>query len=200
MRWRRNFLTGLVVLAPLGVTLAVLIWLFRTLDAILGGPLQAIAGVHVPGLGLLLLAVAVWVTGWVANYAIGRQLISWWTGLLARVPLLRHLYNTLTQIAHTIAGGERRLFLRTVLVPLPGGESYRLGWVTAEDNPAAERALGEPCLNVFVPATPNAATGLVLVIPKSRARPIDLTVEEGLQLVISAGATPLGRRTQPPRE
>jgi uncharacterized membrane protein len=79
-------------------------------------------------------------------------------------------------------------------VPLPGGESYRLGWVTAEDNPAAEAALGEPCLNVFVPATPNAATGLVIVIPKSRARPINLTVEEGLQLVVSAGAAPPGPR------
>lgn len=194
-RWRRYFLTGLVVVAPIGVTFVVLKWLFQTLDAILGQPLEDIAGVHVPGLGLLLLVVVVFGAGWLANYAIGRQVISWWTGLLARVPLLRHFYTTLTQIADTIAGGERRLFLRTVLVPQPGGDGYRLGWVTAEDNPAAEQALGEPCLNVFLPATPNAATGLVLVVPKSRTRPLNVTVEEGVQFVISAGASPLGTRT-----
>ena len=186
-RWRRYFFTGLVIVAPIGVTLAVLRWLFLTLDAILGQPLQDIAGVHVPGLGLLLLVATVFAAGWVASYAIGRQLLSWWTGLLARVPLLRLFYTTLTQLVDTLGGGERRLFLRTVLVPLPGGESYRLGWVTAEDNPAAERALGEPCLNVFVPATPNAATGLVLVVPKSKARPIEISVEEGLHFVVSAG-------------
>jgi len=186
-RWRRYFVTGLVIVAPIGVTLAVLRWLFLTLDAILGQPLQDIVGVHVPGLGLLLLVAAVFAAGWVASYAIGRQLLSWWTGLLARVPLLRVLHTTLTQLADTLGGGERRLFLRTVLVPLPGGESYRLGWVTAEDNPAAERALGEPCLNVFVPATPNVTTGLVLVVPKSKARPIDMSVEEGLHFVVSAG-------------
>jgi hypothetical protein len=103
-RWRRYFLTGLVVVAPVGVTLAVLWWLFRTLDAILGGPLEQLLGVHVPGLGLLLLFATICATGWVARYAIGRQLIAWWSGVLVRFPLTGRLYGTLAQIAQAIAG------------------------------------------------------------------------------------------------
>ena len=196
-RWRRYFLTGLVVVAPLGVTVAVLWWLFRTLDAILGDPLEQLLQRHVPGLGLLLLLVAVLLVGWVAHYAIGRQLIGWWSGVLARFPLTGRLYGTLAQVAQAIAGGERQLFLRTVLVELPGGESYRLGWVTAETNPAAEAALGEPCVNVFVPGTPNAASGIVLIVPRRATRALDLTIEEGLQLVVSAGAVVPGRALAP---
>ena len=204
-RWRRYFFTGLVVVAPVGVMLAVLWWLFRTLDAILGGPLEQVLHVHVPGLGLLLLVATICATGWVAHYAIGRQLIAWWSGVLVRFPLTGRLYGTLVQIAQAIAGGERRLFLRTVLIELPD-RTFRLGWVTAETNPAAEAVLGEPCLNVFVPATPNAASGIVLIVPARHARPIDLTIEEGLQFIVSAGAAlrdaprphPADRPTTPP--
>ena len=83
-RLRRYFFTGLVVLAPVGATAAILVWLFNTLDAILGTPLQRVIGMHVPGLGLLLLALAILGIGWLATYALGRQLIAWWNNKIGR--------------------------------------------------------------------------------------------------------------------
>ena len=187
-RLRRYFFTGLVVLAPVGATAAILVWLFNTLDAILGTPLQRVIGMHVPGLGLLLLALAILGICWLATYALGRQLIAWWNNMLARFPIAGRIYNTASQIVQAVLGGGRRVFLRTVLVEFPTPGSYAIGWVTAEQNPAAEAVVGEPCVNVFVATTPNPTSGYLLIVPRTRTRPVDLTIEEGMKLVISAGA------------
>ncbi len=187
-RLRRYFLTGLIVLAPLGATVVILVWLFEKLDAILGVSLQRLLGVHIPGLGLLLLALVILAIGWLAHYAIGRQLIAWWNSVLARFPLTARIYNAASQIAQTFMGEHGRIFQRTVLIEFPSPGSYAIAWVTAEENSFAEALLGEPCLNVFVATTPNPTSGYLLVVPKSRTRPLDISIEEGMKLVISAGA------------
>lgn len=186
-RLRRYMLTGLVVLAPVGATALILAWLFRFLDGILGDPLRRILGWNVPGLGLLLLGLAVLVLGWLAHYTLGHELIAVWNRFLARFPLTATIYNASSQIVQSFVAEKRRIFLRTVLVPFPTDHSWALGWVTAERSPFAEAILGEPCLHVFIASTPNPTTGWVLIIPLSRTRPIDLTIEEGMKLLLSGG-------------
>jgi len=185
---RRYFITGLVVLAPVGATVAILVWMFNTFDAILGTPLQRVVGVRIPGLGVVLLTATIFGIGWLAHYAVGRQLIAWWNGVLAKFPVAGRIYNTSSQVVQAVLGGGRRVFLRTVLVEFPTPGSYAIAWVTAEQNPVAEAVIGEPCVNVFVATTPNPTSGFLLVVPRSRTRPVDLTIEEGMKLVISAGA------------
>lgn len=187
-RLRRYFLTGLVVLAPLGVTAVVLVWLFRTLDAILGDSLRQLLGRSIPGLGLLLLAASVVLLGWIAHYAIGKQLIALWNRFLARFPLTATIYNASSQIVQTFVGDKQRPFLRSVLVPFPTENAWVLGWVTAESSPFAEAVLGEACVHVFVASTPNPTTGWALIVPRSRTKPVDISVEEGMKLVLSGGA------------
>lgn len=197
-RVRRYFFTGLVVLAPLGVTAAILVWLFNALDAIFGTPLQRLLGVRIPGLGLVLLLLAVLVIGWLANYAMGRQFINWWHGVLGRFPVIGRIYSAASQIAQTLVAGKRRVFLRTVLIEFPTPGTYAIAWVTAEDNPFAEAILGEPCVNVFLATTPNPTSGYLLIVPKSRTQPLDFSIEEGMKLVISAGAVlPSGAGSSP---
>jgi uncharacterized membrane protein len=186
--WRRYFITGLVVLFPLGVTVLVLSWLFRTLDAILGDPLERLLGMPIPGLGLVLLLLTVFGIGWLANYAIGRRLITWGNAILARFPLTSRIYNATSQIVQTFMGDQQSVFQRTVLIEFPTAGSYALAWVTAEENRFAESLLGEPCVNVFVATTPNPTSGYFLIVPRSRTRPLSLSVDEAMQLVISAGA------------
>lgn len=186
-RLRRYFLTGLVVVAPLGATVVILGWLFRTLDAILGDPLRQLLGRSIPGLGLLLLVVCVFLLGWVAHYAIGKELIGLWNRFLARFPLTATIYNASSQIVQTFMGEHRRIFLRTVLVPFPSQDSWAIGWVTSEQSPFAEAVLGEPCVHVFIASTPNPTTGWVLIVPVSRTRALDLSVEEGMKLLLSGG-------------
>jgi len=187
-RLRRYFITGLVVLAPVGATVAILVWMFNTFDAILGTPLQRVVGVRIPGLGVVLLTATIFGIGWLAHYAVGRQLIAWWNDVLAKFPVAGRIYNTSSQVVQAVLGGGRRVFLRTVLVEFPTPGSYAIAWVTAEQNPVAEAVIGEPCVNVFVATTPNPTSGFLLVVPRSRTRPVDLTIEEGMKLVISAGA------------
>ena len=186
-RVRRYLWTGLVVLAPIGATVVILTWLFRTLDAILGDPLRRVLGWNIPGLGLLLLLATVLALGWLAHYTIGHQLIAMWNRFLARFPLTATIYNASSQIVQTFVSEKRRIFLRSVLVPFPTEDSWALGWVTSEHSPFAEAVLGEPCLHVFIASTPNPTTGWVLVIPTRRTRAVDLTVEEGMKLILSGG-------------
>jgi uncharacterized membrane protein len=186
-RIRRYLLTGLVVLAPVGATALILAWLFRTLDGILGDPLRRILGWNIPGLGVLLLFITVLVLGWLATYTLGHQLIAVWNRFLGRFPLTATIYNASSQIVQTFVGEKRRIFLRAVLVPYPTEHSWALGWVTSESSPFAEAVLGEPCLHVFLASTPNPTTGWILIVPASRTHPVDLSVEEGMKLILSGG-------------
>jgi uncharacterized membrane protein len=197
-RIRRYFLTGLVVLAPLGLTAFILVWLFQRLDAILGGPLRDVVGWRVPGVGLLLLVALILFIGWLAHYTVGHQLIAWWNTLLGRFPLTARIYNATSQIVQTFMGDQRRVFLRTVLIPYPSADTWALAWVTKEGSALAEALLGEPCVHVFVASTPNPTTGWFLIVPVSKTRALDITVEEGMKLVLSAGAVvPRGVESDP---
>jgi len=195
-RLRRYFLVGLVVIAPVGVTIWILQWLFLRLDAILGVPLRAALGFPIPGLGLVLLALSVIVVGWLAHLAAGRQLLRWWNAALSRFPLVGRLYSAVSQIIQTVLGSRRTLFIRTVLIPYPTEDLWAVAFVTRENPPEMEHILGEPCVNVFVPTTPNPTSGFMLIVPKSKTRDVDTTVEEAMKLVISAGSVQ-ARLTRP---
>jgi uncharacterized membrane protein len=196
-RLRRYFLVGLIIIAPVGVTLAILSWLFQRIDGLLGVPLQRAIGVRIPGLGFVLLLVFVVVVGWVVHLAAGRQMLHWWNHSLARFPLTGRIYNAVSQIVQSVVGRRKRLFLRTVLIPYPTEGLWAIAFVTNEDTPEMSRVLGEPCVNVFVPTTPNPTSGFMLVVPHARARDAQISVEEAMKLVISAGAVNPSDRYSP---
>ena len=194
-RVRRYLLVGLVVTAPVGITVYVLVWAFNTLDAILGTPLQAWLGVRVPGLGFVLLGLSVIEVGWLVHRAVGRQLLHWWNTALVRFPLTGRIYNALSQITQSLVGAERRVFRRTVLVPYPTQDMWAVAFVTNETPDVLSAVAGEPCLNVFVPTTPNPTSGFLLVVPRRMVRELPMSVEDAMKLVISAGALVPGGET-----
>ncbi len=187
-RLRRYFLVGLVVIAPVGLTVFVLAWVFNVLDSILGDPLQDFLRLRIPGLGFVLLAAFVFLVGWVVHQAVGRQLLYWWNQALVRFPLTGRIYNTLSQIVQGILGDQRRVFRRTVLIPYPTQGLWAVGFVTSEEPGAVSAAVGEPCVNVFVPTTPNPTSGFLLIVPRERLRELPISIEEAMKLIISAGA------------
>lgn len=192
VRLRRDFLTGLIVIAPVGVTVVVLMWMFRTIDDILGTPLRAALGVRIPGLGFILLVVAVTLVGLTARLAAGRQLLHWWNEALTRFPLTGRIYSAISQIVQSVVGEQTKLFRRTVLVPYPTDGMWAVGFVTNLQAPVMSRIVGEPCVNVFVPTTPNPTSGFMLVVPRSKVRETDISIEEAMKLIISAGAVSPG--------
>ena len=187
-RLRRYFFTGLIVIAPVGVTAVVLVWLFQQIDNILGTPLQNLLGFRIPGLGLVLLVLAVMGVGWAVHRAAGRQFLHFWNEALARFPLTGRIYNAMSQIVQTIVGERRSFFRRTVLIPYPTEGIWAVAFVTNEDDPVMTTIIGEPCVNVFVPTTPNPTSGFMLVVPKTKIKEMGITIDEAMKLVISAGA------------
>ena len=187
-RLRRYFLVGMVIIAPVGLTLLFLRWLFLRVDSILGVPIRDFFGLSIPGLGLILLVLIVLITGWAVHLAVGRQLLRWWNAALLKFPFAGRIYSAISQIIQAVVGSRRTLFIRAVLVPYPTQHSWVVAFVTREEPPEMGELLGEPCVNVFVPTTPNPTTGFMLVVPLSKTKPLDTTVEEAMKLIVSAGA------------
>jgi uncharacterized membrane protein len=192
-RLRRYFFVGLIVIAPVGLTIFVLRWIFETLDAILGRPLQAAIGLRVPGLGFVLLGLVVLSVGWIVHKTVGRRILDTWNQTMVRFPVAGRLYNAASQIVQSLASDRSRIFKRTVLVPYPTDGLWAVGFVTNEQAPVMSRLVGVPCINVFVPTTPNPTSGFLLVIPRDRVIEANISIEEAMKFVISAGAlSPIG--------
>jgi uncharacterized membrane protein len=193
IRLRRYFFVGLIVIAPVGLTIFVLRWIFETLDAILGRPLQAAIGLRVPGLGFVLLGLVVLSVGWIVHKTVGRRILDTWNQTMVRFPVAGRLYNAASQIVQSLASDRSRIFKRTVLVPYPTDGLWAVGFVTNEQAPVMSRLVGVPCINVFVPTTPNPTSGFLLVIPRDRVIEANISIEEAMKFVISAGAlSPIG--------
>ncbi len=188
LRLRRYFLVGLVVIAPVGFTVVVLRWIFETVDAILGEPLQAALKVRIPGLGFVLLGLVVLGVGWVVHRAVGRRLLQTWNQTLVRFPVAGRLYNAASQIVQGILSDQSRVFKRVVLVPFPSDHLWSVGFITNDDSAAMTRVLGRPCVNVFVPTTPNPTTGFMLVVPRDQIRETAISIEDAVKFIISAGS------------
>lgn len=188
-RLQQYFVVGLVVVTPVGVTILVLSWAFRTIDAIFGRPFQASVGVRVPGLGVVILVLLVLLVGWAVHHAVGRRLVQSWDRALSRFPLTRRVYNAGSQIVQAVLTGDRRVFSRAVLVPYPSDGLWAVGFVTNEETPLFSEVVGEPCLSVFVPTTFSVPpSGYLIVVPETRVRPLDVGVEDAFKFVVSAGA------------
>jgi uncharacterized membrane protein len=197
-RIRRYLVTGLVVIAPVGVTAYVLVWLFQRLDPILGRHLPALGIRQVPGLGLLALLLIVFAVGWTSQRALGRRLLFWWNTGLSRLPFARRIYQASAQIAQAVLDREEKLFRYCALVEFPAPGSWALVFETATAPPAVAAVVGGGAVSVFLPTAPNPTSGYLLVVPRDRVHRIPLSVEDGLKMVLSAGVAVPG--ATPPDE
>jgi uncharacterized membrane protein len=186
-RLRRYLLTGIVVSAPVGVTILVLRWIFLKLDAILGRVFTQL-GLEIPGLGLLALLVLLVALGWLASQAIGHEVIGLGKRFLTRFPLTRSIYGAASQIVEQLVGEGKKSFRTCVLIEYPRPGCWALGFLTGTAPREIDGAAGEESLAVFLPTTPNPTSGYLLFLPRSQVRLLKMSVEEGFKLVISGGA------------
>jgi uncharacterized membrane protein len=185
---RRYFFTGLLVLLPVVVTVSVLWRFFFALDDILGRFVETYLGRSVPGVGLVALIALILGIGAVASNFLGKRLIRIGERLVARVPLMGWIYRTTKQLFSTILEERGESFRKVVLVSYPQKGTYSVAFVTSESPTSVESELGKGFVTVFLPTTPNPTSGFLLVVPAEDVIPMNLSVDEGLRLVISAGA------------
>jgi uncharacterized membrane protein len=185
---RRYFLTGIIAILPVFVTAWVLVKVFFAIDNTVTPFMARWVGFEIPGLGFLVTILSVLLIGVFASNLIGRQIIHLFERLFSRVPLVSRIYNAVKQIGDGILGQQRNLFKQVVLFEYPRRGCWAMGFVTSRHHGYLVEHTGKPHLHVFVPTTPNPTSGFLLFLPEEDLINLDISVEDGLKLVISGGA------------
>lgn len=197
VRLRRHLVTGVIVVAPIAVTIYALVLVFNFLDNLLGAHLRPLVGRPLPGLGIAVLLVLLVGVGWISRRAAGRRLVGWGNEILSRFPVTRKVYNASSQIVQSMLDRDEKLFQGVALAEYPMAGSWTLVFPTSRAPRQVEETVGERSVSVFLPTVPNPTTGYLLVLPASRLHMLEMTVEEGFKMVISAGvAVPTGERVR----
>ncbi len=192
-RFRTYLITGLLALAPSAITLWVLYKLLNWTDNLLGRYLKFPAfGMHrIPGLGLVATFFLLLFVGWMATivgrWLGGRPLLRMWDHLLNRIPGVGLLYGSTKSFGEAFFQNRKSTFQQVVLVPWPYPGVYRIGFIAATAGPSVRKRLGDEIEVVFVPHTPNPASGFVHYVPRSQLIFLDWSVEEGLKVIVSGG-------------
>lgn len=191
--FRRAFLTGLLVLAPLGITSWVFVWLFRTVDDFARPWLLRIPWIRggLPeegyiGLGVAVTVVLVVLVGFFANNLLGKTFFGGVDRLINRIPWIKGVYGATKEIAGVVFSDQGRAFRKVVCFEYPRRATYSIGFVTLDPNEDAE--LQNDYYHVFLPTSPNPTSGYFLLVPKDDTVTLPMTVEEGLKLIVSGGS------------
>jgi uncharacterized membrane protein len=193
-RLRNYFLTGLVVAGPVAVT-AWLIWWFVTWVDNLVRPLIPIAyrpetylPIAVPGFGLIIAFVALTLLGFLTANLVGSSVVSFGEGVLSRMPIVRPIYRTTKQIFQTLFSAGESSFRRVGLVEFPAPGMWSLVFLTQPPSaPIAAHLPQTEHISAFLPCTPNPTTGFFFYVPRADVIDLDITVEQAMSLLISAG-------------
>jgi uncharacterized membrane protein len=188
-RLRTYLITGLLVLAPTALTLWVFFRLLNWVDNLLGRYLRfSFVDYHrIPGLGLLATLLLLILVGWVASWIGSHQLLRMWDRLLARIPGVGILYGSTKSLGEAFFSKKQEVFRQVVLVPWPHTGMWRVGFLTGPPTARVRRTFDEDIEVVFVPHTPNPASGFVHYVPRASVIYLDWPVEEGIKVVISGG-------------
>lgn len=199
--WRANFFTGLLVVLPVVVSLAIVLWLFGTIsnvtDSLLfflprtlthgpegKGPMTWYWSVLALLLGILLVAVVGRAT---RNY-IGRKLILAVDRLMSSVPLLNKIYGTLKQVNEAFTSTQKSSFKQVVLIEYPRHGIHTIAFLTNDDIPEASARLNQRMVGVFVPTTPNPTSGFLVMVPQEQITRLDMSVSDAFKYVFSLGS------------
>jgi uncharacterized membrane protein len=184
---KRYFVAGLLVIVPIWGTYLILKALFTSLDGVLGSVAQGFLGRYIPGLGLILLVVVIFVVGLLATNLLGRRLVAYGEDLMHRLPVVRTVYATIKAVVDTLSMQGKEQFNRVVLIEFPRKGQYSLAFVTGVTEGEVQEVTKERVINVYVPTTPNPTSGYFLLVPESEIIPLTMSVEDGMKMIISGG-------------
>ncbi len=193
-RLRASFLTGLIVVLPVGLT----IWLIWSVIGWIDSWILPLVptqfrpdqyfGFDLRGIGVVIFLLFTVVIGWLAKGYIGRSLIRWGEGVVDRMPVVRSVYNGLKQIAETVFSQGETKFDRACVIEYPRKGIWGIGFVsTRAKGELAEKIPEEEVLTVFIATTPNPTSGFLLYVPRRDVVFLDMSVEDAAKLIISAG-------------
>ncbi|KXW59130.1 DUF502 domain-containing protein [Ferrovum myxofaciens] len=201
---KRYFITGIVVLIPVVITLWVLRVIVTTLDQTLfllppNLRPETLFGMNVPGLGVLLTLCIVLLTGVVAANFLGQRLLTLVERLLDKIPVVNSIYSSVKQVSDTLFSSSGQAFRQVLLIRYPHADCWTLAFQTGIPQGLVATHLGEPHLNVYVPTTPNPTSGFFLMVPCREVIELDISVDDALKHIISMGVVE-PRQKHPPKK
>lgn len=190
---RKYLLTGLLIWVPLIITLWVLNLVVGTLDQVLlllpeQWTPERVVGHRIPGLGVLITALVLLLSGVIAANVIGNRLLKFWDNILKRIPFFNTIYSSVKQVSDTLLASNGQAFRKAVLIHYPHADAWTIAFLTGTPSGEVARRLGaEGLISVYVPTTPNPTSGFFLVLAKKDTIELDMSVDEALKYVISMG-------------
>lgn len=204
--FKHFFLSGLLVLAPLFLTMVVISYLFKLADAFVVNPVFKVLPFDIDAsiqvfLTKILIAVCVVAfvvaIGVAAEKIFARQVMAIGEAILKRIPLFSKVYGSIQEIAQAFFGDKKGIFKRVVFIEYPRKGIYSMGFVTQDKPWEINTLTGKDVQTVFVPSPPNPATGLFVFVPKDEILASNISIEEAVRLVLSGGAAIPGQRIAP---
>ena len=196
-RVRNYFFTGIIVTAPIAITFAFAMWVINWIDSKVVplipsayNPqvlLQEHTGLHIPGIGLVVVLIGLTLIGFLAAGLLGRFIVRVGENLLNRMPIIRSIYGALKQIFETVLRSSSRSFREVALIEYPRRGIWAIGFITTKTTGEVRSEIKEDVVNVFLPTTPNPTSGFLLFVPRKDLVVLDMGVEEAIKMIVSAG-------------
>ncbi len=180
---RRQFLAGILVILPIGVTIWVLVWIFTSINNILQPLVSSIIGRTIPGLGFAIMIVLVYLVGVMASNITTRRIVGYGESLLHRVPIVRPIYSSIKQIIDSFSAPGQDGFKQVVIAEFPMKGTRTIGFVT---NELLDKDGGK-LLCIFIPTAPNPTSGFLQIVREEDVIRVDMSVDDALKVVVSAG-------------
>ena len=188
---RNYFITGVLVLIPIGVTVYLTLFFIKIFSKILP---QEINPNHylpysIPGLEIIISIIVITVIGWLSLSFLGKKLVKLVNDIFKRIPFLRTVYSAIGQMTQSFAQSRKSKKKSVVLVEYPRKGSWAVGFATKENKGEIRRKVDRDLINVFIPTTPNPTSGFLLMFPKDEVVYLDMSFEEASKFIVSAGTS-----------
>ena len=187
---RNNFIAGIVVLIPIGITLYLTLFIIRISGKIIPREINPnnYLPFNIPGVEIIIALVIITLIGWLSLSFLGKKFFELFNNILKKIPILRTIYSAIGQMTETFTksdSGQKSV----VLLEYPRKGIWAVGFATKENEGIIRNKVGEDIINVFVPTTPNPTSGFLLMVPKKEVIYLDVSFEQASKFIVSAGTT-----------
>ena len=187
---RNNFIAGIVVLIPIGITLYLTLFLIRISGKMIPKEINPnnYLPFDIPGVEILIALIIITFIGWLSLSFLGKKFFELFNNILKKIPILRTIYSAIGQMTETFTKSDSKQ-KNVVLLEYPRKGIWAVGFATKENEGIIRNKVGEDIINVFVPTTPNPTSGFLLMVPKKDLIYLDVSFEQASKFIVSAGTT-----------
>ena len=191
VKFRNNFITGVVVLIPIGITIYLTLLLVKISSVILPKELNPnhYLPYDIPGVEIIISIILITFIGWLSLSFIGKKLLKLFEDILKKIPILRTIYSAITQMTETFTKSSEGNKKNVVLVEYPRKGSWAVGFATKENTMGISNKTKHNLVNVFIPTTPNPTSGFLIMFPKEEIIYLDMSFEQASKFIVSAGTS-----------